>query len=716
MDRAGEVGGLLPQALHDYGLDRLDSVVVHPGDEVLRRGETGEDAYWVECGRLEVLGEGGSVVAELGAGSLVGEFAVLTGSPRSATVVAAEPCRLRRVPRAVLDQVLAVDPDLCTSVRAEAVRRIRTSQLRDALATALGDSSAHVGDLLAARVVVRDVPAGEAVVRAGDAADGLLVVVSGRVRRVDATGEADGYLGPGSVLGADGLVLGQRRAHTLEAVRDTVVAAVPADTVHELLVTHPAALAPFVLGLVAAPDVPRRSEDRFVALAVTTPYAPSTLVDDVAAHMGRVGPLTHLSSARVDGLLGRPGMAQSSAGDPEELRLLEMLARVERDSSYVLLEPDPGTTPWSRRALRQSDVVALVTSPEPDEAERRHIAALLEAAGPRTLRVLVLLQRQDASRPVGATEALAQWSPDHVLHARSGSQDDLRRLARILAGRPLALVLGGGGAKGFAALGVLQAMSELGLSVDTVAATSIGAPLGAGLAQGHTVEGAVELVEQLFHNLLDYTLPVVSLLKGERASRSIRQQFEGWQIEDLWLPYACVSTNLTQGRAEVHRRGDLVTAVRASVAIPGAFPPVPWGDDLLVDGGVRNNLPADVARRLFPTAEVIAVEAAPAKGPRAHADFGLSVSGWEALRASVGRDKKYPGMMAVLVRSMITGSLDQRDAVVSDGSIDLLLDLDLRGVALLDFDRVRDVAQKGYEQARPRLEQWLEHRGTVTTG
>ena len=701
---------LLSSALLRRGVDTLESLACSPGEVLLRRGDTGDDAFWVESGRLAVTGEGDTRVGEVGSGSLLGEFAALTGAPRSATVTALDPSQVRRVPRDVLDAMLAEDAALCSAVRAEAVRRIRSTHLHDALAGVLGPDRAYLAGRLAERAQVRDLAAGDEVASVGAPAEGVLVVVSGRLRRLDPDGHVTGHLGPGSVLGHEGLDDGGRYLTAVDAVRDSVVASLPTTALLDLLAEEPRTMAPFVLSLAGGRDGGRRVVDRSVALAVTAPGLGDSLVDGVAAGMAALGRLTRLSSSIVDTVLDRPGIAQSVPGDPGEVRLLDFLARVEHDSQYLLLEPDVDDTAWTRRALRGCDVVAVACSPEPDERETARVSALLDAAGPRTLRVLVLLQDDGASRPVGAPAALARWSPDHLLHVRGGSSSDLARLARLLGGRPLALVLGGGSAKGFGLLGVYRAMHELGLPVDTVGATSIGSTMGAGLAQGLGPDELVDVTERLFHNLLDYTLPVVSLLKGERTSRAIREQMDGWAVEDLWLPYFCVSTNLTQGRAQVHRRGDLATAVRASVAIPGAFPPVPLGDDLLVDGGVTNNLPVDVLRRIYPTAEVVAVESAPAKGPRAKADFGLSVSGWQALRASVGRDKRYPGMMAVLMRSMITGSLDQRDAVVASGAIDLLLDLDIRGVGVLDFERVREVAQMGYEQARPRLEAWLETR------
>jgi predicted acylesterase/phospholipase RssA len=151
--------------------------------------------------------------------------------------------------------------------------------------------------------------------------------------------------------------------------------------------------------------------------------------------------------------------------------------------------------------------------------------------------------------------------------------------------------------------------------------------------------------------------------------------------------------------------------VRASVALPGILPPVPYDGDLLVDGGVLNNLPCDVVSATRMVATTIAVDLSPPVGPRAKDDFGLSVSGWKALRSRVvPGSSPYPGLMPVLMRSMITASVRDRDRVLAEGRVDCYLDLHLGGVNLLDFERVEEVAQRGYADARPRLEAWLEGR------
>jgi NTE family protein/lysophospholipid hydrolase len=131
----------------------------------------------------------------------------------------------------------------------------------------------------------------------------------------------------------------------------------------------------------------------------------------------------------------------------------------------------------------------------------------------------------------------------------------------------------------------------------------------------------------------------------------------------------------------------------------------------LIDGGVLNNLPIDIARQKSAKGIVLAVEVAPPRGPGARGDYGLSVSGWKALRSNFGSNRSpYPRMSAVLMRSMITASMRERDSQVQAHLADYYLDLDIRGVSMLDFNDPAGVARRGYEAAMPQLEQWLRSK------
>ena len=290
-------------------------------------------------------------------------------------------------------------------------------------------------------------------------------------------------------------------------------------------------------------------------------------------------------------------------------------------------------------------------------------------------------------------------------------------MARLASGHGVGLVLSGGGARGFAHLGAVRALREAGVPIDAVGGCSMGAPIAGGVALDLDDDEMITLAEDQFHKLLDYTVPVVALLKGERISKNIDASFGGWDVEDLWLPYYCVSTNLTKSTLEVHRRGSVSQAIRASVAIPGVLPPVPVDGDLLVDGGVLNNMPAEIMR-LDSTIGTVDRDRRRARS-RARAPAPTSARRCRGSarcgRRCAARQTEYPSVTSVLLRSMLTGAVHNQERSLRDGVVDLMVKMHLPGVGLLEFERVREVAAFGYDDSVEQIREWAA-RATVDRG
>jgi len=186
-------------------------------------------------------------------------------------------------------------------------------------------------------------------------------------------------------------------------------------------------------------------------------------------------------------------------------------------------------------------------------------------------------------------------------HVRIGRRADFERVVRRLLGRSVGVVLGGGGARGIAHVGVLHALQEAGVPVDFIGGASMGSIFAAGWARGWNAEVMLAKVREVFSSkkaVVDLTFPAVALTVGAKLERVLRGLFEGLRIEDLWTPFFCTSTSLGRPGIVVHERGILWESIRASVSLPAIFPPVRSGNDLLVDGGVLDNLPVATMVRL----------------------------------------------------------------------------------------------------------------------
>jgi predicted acylesterase/phospholipase RssA len=354
--------------------------------------------------------------------------------------------------------------------------------------------------------------------------------------------------------------------------------------------------------------------------------------------------------------------------------------------------------------------VVVVAPAAGDVGSDRAVRRVVDFAPLTIPRHLVLLWRGDDA-PTETTIRLDETGCQFAHHAGHDAVRDIARAARVLSGRGRGLVLSGGGARGFAHLGVHRALDELGIEVDVYAGSSIGSPLAATMADEIAPDQLEPLIQRLFAKVLDYTVPVVALTSGRRIAAATVQVFGERHIEDLRRGFVCVSTDLTTARPHVHDRGPIVHAIRASCAIPGIMPPVPHEGHLLVDGGVTDNLPVDVLRDLSPAGEVIAVDVVPSSGPRAREDYGLWVDGLRALRRRVRHGRTHPQLATTIMRALTVAS-DQRRNGGAKSSADCHLELDLRGVSMLDFGAVRTVAQRGYDQAMPALESWLTSRSS----
>jgi len=167
--------------------------------------------------------------------------------------------------------------------------------------------------------------------------------------------------------------------------------------------------------------------------------------------------------------------------------------------------------------------------------------------------------------------------------------------------RKIGLALGSGSARGWAHIGVIKALTEVGVRVDYVAGTSVGAVVGAVYASGR-IAALEDVVLQLdwkqIASFLDIVFPKSGLIDGNKIADFIRRHVEAKKIEDLPLPFCALATDLATGGEVAIQEGDIIEAVRASISVPGIFTPVRKDDMILVDGGLVNPVPVSMVREM----------------------------------------------------------------------------------------------------------------------
>ncbi len=522
--------------------------------------------------------------------------------------------------------------------------------------------------------VVRVVPAGAWLMRAGDPTGSAYVVQRGRLE-VLVDGALVRELGVGAVLGELSLLTGERRSAGVRARRDATVLDIPREAFDLLLATDPSA------SRVVLVQVAERLRTAGAAVAAEGPLQP-TVISVVGLHRGS-------GAIEVADVLARRigehrSVVMPGVVGPDGLDL------AERDHDRVLLVADgpddadrQAEGQWRDFCLRQADAVVLVTRsdlPVPEwlgNAEGRQPDLVLRGESPEPAR---------RAAWVAATDAWQLTVADHDL---TGS---LRAVADRLAGRALGLVLSGGGARAFCHVGVLQELAAAGVHVDRVVGASVGAVIATLHASG--LDGD-EMEEALYAEFVrrnvfgDWRIPTQSLAKGERIRAAlIRHLGADAMIEGFPRQLRTVSTDLVTRTRQVHRRGSAVDAVRASVRLPILFAPIPdESGRLLVDGGVLDNLPTDLL-----------VERD--EGPVVAVNISMGGGGRRGPRAGPPR---VPALGETLLRTMMIGSGGAVAAARAAGA--WVITPPTLGVGLLEFHQMDEMVRAGRAAARALLEE-----------
>ncbi|MCA9693900.1 MAG: cyclic nucleotide-binding and patatin-like phospholipase domain-containing protein [Nannocystaceae bacterium] len=718
----------LDEAVLDLLVRELREVTLARKKLLVRQDDEANSLFVILEGRLEVrLEHGGSTATlpELGAGSVVGEVALIVGGKRSATVQALTRIRALELSRASLDRLVDAHPEVM-----EALTRLLGERMQRALSVGylrelFGDPAPHILAEIEACLEWVHLETGQELFRQGDVADSAYITIIGRVcvELADARGVTNVLteVGPGKWIGEMALLSESTRSATVYALRETQLVRMTSASFHRLVNKHPAALLQLARLLVERLQhqnqhaTHRAGRTKVITVLPAHPGVDVTpLCEQLRAAFSRHGRVTHLSAQRINAALDKPGIAAVSRDDPAYLRLLPWLVEQETSFDLVLYQADGGWSGWNETVLRNSDQILVVA----DASEKptlcvNELRLIKLFPGKRTPRCnLVLLQPAGGRTFPGTSRWLRQR--DYVTrhyHVRRGARADVERLARIVTERAITLTLGGGGSRGCAHLGVLWAFEEHGIPVDAICGTSIGSFIGVMHALGLSTDDALQEVIENYASVLDPTLPFVSIASGRRVTLAGEGLLGELEIEDLALPYFCISVNLTRACEVVHRTGRAATAVRASCSLPGIYPPVPCQDgDLLVDGGLINNVPVDVMSRLYPGAAV-AVDVMPEIAQPVGAGIPNYLSGWEVAQRFVNPWRapiNMPNILNILVRSATVASISMRRATEQSGEAGLFLKPPVSHWNLLNFRPVAMIADEGYRYAHEKIGRWWE--------
>lgn len=386
--------------------------------------------------------------------------------------------------------------------------------------------------------------------------------------------------------------------------------------------------------------------------------------------------------------------------------LIKWLNDQENHYQYVLYETTTEINEWNMLCLRQADKVLLIANePKPSSLNplETFLFDTLECESE-----LIILQPQTKVVTFSAQPWLNKRAVKASHHVCLNDPSSIRRFIRYLKNETLALVLGGGGARGLCHIGAYKALYEHEIPIDCVGGTSSGALIGALIAMDYTPEQIIELVETYIVNnkkLFSYTLPLYSFSSGKALKRMLQTLYQDTLLtEDLWLRFFCVSTNLTQLSTQLHTQGVLWKNIRASISLPGIFPPISnENEELLIDGAITNNLPVDLMRPFSNKGKVISIKVSGVARPNSGITPDGWLSPWQGIKYKF-KQQPLPTLTEIMMEStMLAGSRHQRE--MGDLS-DLHIDCPTKAFNPLDFKPMKQLIELGYRTTIEALEKY----------
>ncbi|KAJ5773717.1 hypothetical protein N7457_008613 [Penicillium paradoxum] len=656
---------LLPRLLLHIDF-ALEWVQVSAGQVIYHQGDESDAIYLVLNGRLRSVLEGSNgkitVIGEHGQGESVGELEVMTESTRPSTLHAIRETELAKFPRSLFNSLAQEHPGITIQVS-----KLIAQRMRDLVERPLSEKGIEHGNSAGAQtatstlnlrtVAILPVMAGVPVVEFGNRLLQALHQI-GVTRGVTSLNQA--------------AILNHLGRHAFSKMGKLKLSQYLADL-----------------------------EEKYGMVL----YIADTNVN---------APWTQTCIAQADSIL-LVGLAESSPRIGEYERFLLGMKTTAR-KELVLLHAERYCSPGLTREWLKNRVwingghhhiqMAFRSTNEPSHPPSKKFGTVLK----QRVQILQAEIQKYTSRRAQQTPLYSPQTP---------FKGDFHRLARRLCGKSVGLVLGGGGARGIAQVGVIKALEEAGIPIDIIGGTSIGSFIGALYARDADVVPMYGRAKKfsgrmgsMWRFALDLTYPTVSYTTGHEFNRGIFKTFGDSQIEDFWLEFYCNTTNISRSRIEYHSSGYVWRYVRASMSLAGLMPPICDEGSMLLDGGYIDNLTVAHMRSLG--ADVIFAVDVGSIDDTTPQGFGDSLSGfWSVFNRwnPFSSLPNPPTLSEIQARLAYVSSFDNLERAKSmTGCLYMRPPIDPYGT--LEFGKFDEIYQVGYAYGKEYLDR-LKNEGSL---
>lgn len=700
---------------------------VMQGTVVYNQGDAADGLYLVVSGEVLIFAERDSeeyILSHASATYLFGEFILQGDSVRSTSAKALVDTQLLFLSRESCNSFVSHFPEKGAMIGARIVDRLCWNQTTLALRLShlfVGLDEDIVRTLIN-QMELQFIPSNTMLIGQNIISDELWIIVDGQfqVNQTTETGKIRklGILGRGETVGEVGVICEAPRSSNVLAIRDSTVAKLSRESFESILRKYPVEInQTFVKSVVGhlrqGYSNKPKSAETFALVVLSSGLSKKNISSQLVEALKSHGSTVAFTSEDVDLAFSQVGTAQSSFDDFINKALLQWLSEQEIAHRHIIYTVDNELSNWTKRCLRQADHIIFcadaMDNPEISSLER----LVLDEISSKGVKKTLILNHANSTRvPTHSSSWLAPRSIYLHHHVRIGNDSDCGRVARFLTGNAVGVVLGGGGARGFAHIGVMRAFNELNIPIDLISGNSMGAVIAAQYAMQWGYKEMLGKTQHLCIQGDEFTLPIMSIFSGKKMTRGLFEMFGEICIEDLWLHFFSISCNISRATIMTHDSGSLLSAVLNSNAPPGLFPPQIVNGDLLVDGALLNNVPVDVMAKINEGGTIIAVDVNAREDLVNNTDNIGGVSGWQLLLNKINpmaEKLRTPNMIEILSRASIIGGLAQRKKLM-EGVADLYIQPPVNDFSMMAHKDAEKIEEVGYQYAKQELLKWLSNK------
>ena len=540
--------------------------------------------------------------------------------------------------------------------------------------------------------------------------------MSGRVQAIVNHGKDNeiilGELKKGDIIGDMALITGEKRSATIKATKLSRLIYISKKSFDHVMYNNPKALMEVSKTLINRlkykDSIEKVNKNMIIGvISFLDNKTTSQFYDSISANLKKFGSIDDLTENSVD----------LSAKD-SNLDFEILLENIIANNDFLILHSnDINDLKWKKNIAKYADqILVLGNANELMKLKEEEEEIFNKYSNINLGKIwLVLNHQKNTVLPSNTSKITNLRNGIKTFHVKENDESDIKRLVRFITKQTIGLTLGGGGAKGFAHFGIYKAMNELKIPVDIIGGTSAGSIVASQIALGHSFDEIIDKNRKVnsLKMFKEYGIPYISLIKSNKIEQAAKISAEGKDIEDLWIPFFAPATDLTNSKLIIFDKGPLWEAIRSSGALPGIVLPHFSNGNVIVDGGLMNNLPVDIMRERY--GGIIICSSCSLDKSMKTSLTGIP-NQLKLLMTKLFNKSKFekeyqniPTITDIIFKTSVVASASQISNNINMS--DLFLELPMSEFGLTEFNdaAMMKMIEIGYNYSKPKLEQFKEN-------